>query len=238
MLPIFLASFKIFLRLVQIYGMSKENTSEFLIGWNPSDPRGRFNALRIAFEASEYAISHQADQLAIREQAARIRQGANQNDLDDLGVFHMEARDTFAKVFRGGFLISAWAVFESCVKDVSEYVRRKRKLPFGLQDLRAGDFTSQCEKFFQLTLDLPFVPEKGVRKQLELLKNFRNLLVHHDGSVIMASAELLSAGEIAMRIVDYHHDYLTPTARYNKHSVELVAGVAQSLADRVYTIFR
>lgn len=218
--------------------MSADNTPTLLLDWNPSDPSGRFDALRTAFGASERAISHQADQFAVREQARRRRLGAtDRSDLPDLAVFHLEAGDTFAKVFRGGFLISTWAVFESCVKDVSEYVRRNQELPFGLQDLRAGDFINQSEKFFRSTLDLSFIPDKGDRKKLELLKNFRNLLVHHDGSVSEASTELLSAKEVATRVTDYHHDYLTPTAHYNQQSIELVARVSLSLADSVYSIF-
>ena len=218
--------------------MSNENTFELLIDWTPSDPSGRFDALRAALDASEHAISHQAAQFAVREQAARRRVGTSgQSDLPDLAVLHLEARDTFAKVFRGGFLISTWAVFESCVKDVSEYVRRKHELPFGLQDLRAGDFVNQSEKFFRSTLDLSFVPDKGDRKRLELFKSFRNLLVHHDGSVSEASTELLSANEVATRVTDYFHDYLTPTAQYNQQSLELVARLSQSLAASVYSIF-
>lgn len=218
--------------------MSNENIFELLFDWTPSDPRGRFDALRAAFDASENAILHQADQFAVREQAASRRLGATiQSDLPDLAVPHLEAGDTFAKVFRGGFLMSAWAVFESCVKDASEYVRRKQELPFGLQDLRAGDFIKQSEKFFRSTLDLSFIPDKDDRRRLELFKTFRNLLVHHDGSVGEAPAELLSANEAATRVTDYHHDYLTPTAQYNRQCLELVARVSQSLADGVYAIF-
>jgi hypothetical protein len=150
----------------------------------------------------------------------------------------METRETFAKVFRGGFLISTWSVFESCVKDVGEFVRRKHELPFGLQDLRAGDFINQSEKFFRSTLELSFVPDKGDLKRLDLLKSLRNLLVHHDGSVIEASAELLNASAAVTRVTDYHHDYLTPTAHYNQQSLELVARVSQSLANSVYSMLK
>lgn len=218
--------------------MSDENTLETLFDWVPN-PSGRFEALRAAFKASEHAISHQADQFAVREQATRRRQGTSgQIDLPDLAVLYMEAKETFAKVFRGGFLISTWAVFESCIKDVGEHVRLKRDLPFGLQDLRAGDFLNQSEKFFRSTLDIAFIPDKGDRKQLELLRNLRNLLAHHDGSIGEAPAELLRATGVVTRVTDYHHDYVTPTSQYNQQSLELVARIAESLADSVYSILK
>lgn len=216
--------------------MPDKNTFDSLFDFAPSS-LGRFEALRAAFEASENAISHQADQFAVREQASRRRQGTDsQIDLPDLAVLHMEAQETFAKVFRGGLLLSIWAVFESCVKDVGEYVRRKRDLPFGLQDLRAGDFLNQSEKFFRSTLDVAFIPDKDDRKRLELLKGLRNVLVHHDGSASEAPAELLRATELVTRVTDYHHDYLTPSAQYNRESLEVLARITESLANRVYSV--
>lgn len=212
--------------------MSNEDATEFPFDFRPS-PSGRFEALRAALEASENAISHQADQLAVREQASRRRQGTvGAIDLPDLAVLHMEAEETFAKVFRGGFLLSIWAVFESCVKDLGEYVRRKRDLPFGLKD--RGDFLKEADKFFRLTVEIVPFPDEGDRKQLELLRTLRNVLVHHDGSPSKALAE--SLGAKVTRVVDYHHEYLTPSAQYNSESLELVARVSEALAKNVYSV--
>ena len=82
----------------------------------------------------------------------------------------------------GGFIISLWSVFEACIKDLAEYVRRQKEIPFSLQDLRAGDFLEQTDKFFSRLLAVKAFPEKSVCIKLEELKGFRNALVHHDGA--------------------------------------------------------
>ena len=80
--------------------------------------------------------------------------------------------ELFPKVFRGGFIISLWSVFEACIKDIAEYVRRKKNIPFGLQDLRAGDFIEQTDKFFFRLLEVKAFPVKSVRTKLEELNDF------------------------------------------------------------------
>jgi len=148
----------------------------------------------------------------------------------------METGELFAKVFRVGLLLSSWAVFESCIKDLGEYVRRHRDMPSGRQDLRAGDILTQSEKFFQGTLEIDPFPNKDDRKQLQLLKGLRNALVHHDGNLSEVPAELVNAGGLVMKVVGYHNEYVIPSAQYNRSSLELTARVSELLATNVYRV--
>jgi len=131
-------------------------------------------------------------------------------------------------------------VFEACVKDLAEYTRRERNSPFGLQDLRAGDFLEQTHKFFKGALGLNVFPDKSVRKSLDELKGFRNALAHHDGDTAQVPRSLLPRGtknvpSLRVRVyADRHHEYAVPKEVYLRESLSLVATYLEQLAEQVY----
>lgn len=217
--------------------MSNEDNDPFPLPWRPH-PSSRFGALRPALSAIEDAIAHQSDQRTLRAQAELNRQRSSRDDMfQELSVLHKDTEELLAKVFRGGFMISVWSLFESSIKELSEYVQMERRLPFGLQDLRANDFLAQTDKFFRATLNIVPFPNREERKQLDLLKSFRNALVHHDGSIASVPKELMTATDLVHCFDDYHgHEFAVPSAKYARESLELIAGVTESLADRVLTL--
>ena len=200
------------------------------------DPSQRFQALRIAFAATEDAIAHQAAQHQVRAKADLRRRGMHPDDVEmELHVLHTTTKELFPRIFRGGFLVSLWALFESGIKDLGEYTRRQLKLPFGLQELRAGDFLDQSEKYFRGTLDIQAFPDKSIRKQIELLKGFRNAIAHHDGNLDeVPNALLQEPSGVLQKFSDLHHEFAMPTAEYNSKSLELLACTSSALANAIY----
>ena len=205
-------------------------------------------SLRMAgLEAALAAVEEQLDQLkgqrAVRLYA-RLKREAHTMDQDDiqyeLGQLKSTVEELFPKVFRGGFLISLWSVLEACTKDLAEYVRRERALPFGLQDLRAGDFLEQTEKFFARVLDLKAFPDKTSRAKIEELKGLRNCLVHHDGSATELPKSLRGKTEAEYETKgllvysDLHHQFVVPTAEYAERNLETVRSHLVQLAEQVY----
>jgi hypothetical protein len=154
--------------------------------------------------------------------------------------FSQTVDELFPKIFRGGFLISLWSVFEACVKDMAEYTRKEHGLPFGLQDLRAGDFLGQMEKFFQGTVNLKAFPDRNVRTKLDELRGFRNALAHHDGSTDALPKALRAKNKMQYQAIglqvyrDLHHEYAIPNADYLQKSLSAVHGFLEELATRLY----
>ena len=201
----------------------------------------------VGLDAARIAIEEQLDHLkgqrAVRLYA-RLKKEAHAMAPDDVEYevdqLKRTVEELFPKVFRGGFIISLWSVFEACTKDLAEYVRREKSIPFGLQDLRAGDFLEQTDKFFSRVLAVKAFPEKSVRIKLEELKGFRNALVHHDG----ATAELPKAlrcksvveyGRKGLLVYsDLHHQYAVPTADYAEEAFNAVRTFLEQFAETVY----
>lgn len=206
-------------------------------------PSLRMSGLDAARTAIEEQLDHLKGQRAVRLYA-RLKKEAHAMAPDDVEYEVDQLKSTvdelFPKVFRSGFIISLWSVFEACTKDIAEYVRREKNIPFGLQDLRAGDFLEQTDKFFARVLAVKAFPDKSVRAMLEELKGFRNALVHHDGATeelpralrSKTEAEYLSKGLLVYR--DLHHQYAVPTTEYAEEALKTVRTFLEQFAETVY----
>lgn len=203
----------------------------------------RMAGLEVARSAIEEQLEHLKGQRAVRLYARLKREAhamAKDDVEDEIEQFKGTVEELFPKVLRGGFVISLWSVFEACAKDLAEYVRREKELPFGLQELRAGDFLEQMEKYFSRVLGLKVFPDKNVRKKLEELKGLRNSLAHHDGATeelpkllqSKTNAEYLSKGLLVYR--DLHHQYAVPTAKYAEEALQTVHRFMEQFAEVVY----
>ena len=205
-------------------------------------------SLRMAgLEAALVAIEEQLEQLkgqrAVRLYARLKREAhlMHHEDIEyELSQLKNAVEELFPKVFRGGFVISLWSVFEACTKDLAEYVRREKSFPFALQDLRAGDFLEQVEKFFASVLGLKAFPDKSVRAKLEQLRGLRNCLAHHDGNEAELPKSLRGKSEAEYKekglilYSDLHHTFVIPTDWYTEQILETVRTYLVEFADRVY----
>ena len=206
-------------------------------------PTLRLAGLEAARAAVEEQLDHLKGQRAVRLYA-RLKKESRRMAPDDveyeIGQFKSAVEELFPKIFRGGFIISLWSVFEASTKDLAEYVRREKGVPFGLQDLRAGDFLEQTDKFFGRVLDVKAFPEKAIRAKLEELKGLRNALVHHDGSTDELPKVLRSSTEAEYRAKgldvysDLHHKYAVPSAKYAQEALNTVGAFLEQLAETAY----
>jgi hypothetical protein len=206
-------------------------------------PSSRLAGLEIALKTVEEQLVHTRAQQEVRLKAKLKRHGKSMHP-EDIEMEEYDLAKTvdeiLPKVFRGGFVISMWSVFEACVKDMAEYTRRQRKIPFGLQDLRAGDFLGQTEKFFEGALGLKAFPDKSMRRKIEELRGLRNALAHHDGSTNELPKSLRGRDATHYEVLglqvyrDLHHEYAIPNAEYARQALAAVHAYLECLATRVY----
>lgn len=206
-------------------------------------PSLRLAGLEMALTAVEAQLTYLRAQMEVRLKA-KLKRESHSMHLDDIEFerhqFSQMVDELLPKVFRGGFVISLWSVFEACVKDMAEYTRRERRIPFGLQDLRAGDFLEQTEKFFLGAIELKAFPDKQVRKKIDELRGFRNALAHHDGSTDKLPKSLQARNpdqykDFGLRVYrDLHHEYAVPTDEYVLRNLSVIHDYLEWLAKQVY----
>jgi len=217
--------------------MTNDNSLNLLLEWLPH-PGPRFEALLPALNAIEEGISHQSDQRALRAQAElRRREVSTDEASNELAVLYQETEQLLSRIFRSGFLVSLWSLFESSIKDLGEYVQLNRNLEFEFKVRRGTDLLTAADGFFHKALNIVPFPNQDDRIQLDLLRRFRNGLAHADGSFADVPKELAQSGFVhGFCLIGDSHEFAVPSAEYVRSSLELLGRVSQSLADTVFAL--
>ncbi|WP_152682706.1 hypothetical protein [Caenimonas sp. SL110] len=215
--------------------MSIDNSLDFFLEWLPH-PGPRFEVLLPALDAIEEAISHQSDQGAVRARADLRKRGMPADEASNhLAIVHHESQQLLSRIFRCGFVVSLWSLFESSIKDLGAYVHTQKNLAFEFKVRRGTDILTASDEFFRSALNVVPFPNEHDRKQLDVLRRFRNGLAHGDGSFADVPGELAENGSVhGFCLIGHSHEFAVPSAAYVRSSLELLGSVSQSLADTVF----
>lgn len=96
-----------------------------------------------------------------------------------------EAADSqIPRFFRIGALVSIWGLFESFLTDFAVYICKREKIGLAFRDVRADNFRSQVEKYFEgvLRIQLPWSVQE--RERLGQLQKLRNFIAHRNGRLM------------------------------------------------------
>lgn len=197
--------------------------------------------LRTALKAVEEELAHASDQATVRLQV-RHNQRANcihPDDRDlDLHELEVTVRHTLPRVFRGGFVLTLWSVFEVVAKRMAEYVCRERRLPTVQSKFRHNFLVSLDKVYADLTI-VAF-PDPAIREQLDQLRHIRNALIHRNGSVAALPESMRvrapdSYATLGLQTYeDLHDEFFVPTADFLTRNFSLVEMYLTTLSERVY----
>lgn len=136
--------------------------------------------------AVDEQLSYLKGQYKVRFKA-QLKRGAHGKDPEDiyLAKYNVDylTKELFPRFIRGAYLISLWAALESSLTDMTDYAKVKYKQKFGLDEIRAGDFLVQAEKYYMRVLDMSLFRDRPDRERIETLKAIRNALVHDNGRI-------------------------------------------------------
>jgi hypothetical protein len=158
-------------------------------------------------------------------------------ELDDL---EQQVTHLLPKLTRGGLILALWSTLERSVKDIAIRAGRHTANPISPTHFRSH-FFSAAEKALLSRCGLHAFPDSGQKLKLEFLASVRNTLIHHDGRLDEAPAnisaldpqDLAKAGILLERDDDYV--YIVPTQEFINEAVALVYAYIHNLADRVFT---
>lgn len=144
-------------------------------------------ALESYLEVLEEQISHAQTQYRLRAERELEKEKGNL-DRHEYGAILAEideiADSQIPRFFRIGALIPIWGLFESFLTDFAFYVGRREKAGIGFRDIKANNFRSQIEKYFEgvLRIQLPWSPRE--RERLGQLQELRNFIAHRNGRLM------------------------------------------------------
>ena len=92
------------------------------------------------------------------------------------------------RFLRGPFLVTLWALYESAVTEIANYLRQQQNQALKLQDIR-GDFLDRARKYFDHVLGFPLCTDTRTWERLRMLMILRNALAHANGRVEAVSEQ-------------------------------------------------
>lgn len=144
-------------------------------------------ALESYLKVLEDQISHARDQYRLRAER-ELERAKNKLDHEEYGskLFQIDnaADKQIPRFFRIGALVPIWGLFESFLFDFAMWVGKRENVGLSFRDVRAQNFRSQIEKYFEgiLRIDLSWTPEE--REKLAHLQELRNFVAHRNGRLM------------------------------------------------------
>ena len=155
----------------------------------------QFDPRFIEIEYELWALGHL--RTVIEEQIAFLRAQDTLKtyaELKEQGWYHDEGERQLAsqelderqdyvipRFFRGPFVVSLWASYESAVVEVAGYLGRHSGAALALHDIRARSELKQFRKYFDAVLKRPLDESKERLEWIEDIRVIRHALAHANG---------------------------------------------------------
>lgn len=111
---------------------------------------------------------------------------SKKKDLDEVELaniqqeFNDRVYELLPRFFRSPFLVTLWAISESAIIEVADYIQKQKNLPLSMRDIRGNNFLDQANKYFKYILEFELFNEV-VYDRLEMLRILRNAIAHCNG---------------------------------------------------------
>ena len=190
-------------------------------------------------ELFEEQLSFLKDQERVR---LRARLSSAESEMDDAErQFASEQVDVLVeevlpRFFRGPYLIALWALFESGIIELADYLAQRKQLSLKLRDIRGRDPIEQWNKYFTHVVNYPLGVAESTWQRLDELRQVRHVLAHANGRLDLAEESARRklekwCGE--NRGLYAHFNLLIVSAEYTRTAHVLVTDTLSGLIGRV-----
>lgn len=101
------------------------------------------------------------------------------------------------RFFRGPFLVSLYAVYESAVTEIARLIQNAQGQAISIDDLRGEDFLDRAKKYYRHVLHFELCTDNATWQQIKMLSELRNAIAHTNGRIEMLR------GKAKERILDW-----------------------------------
>ena len=88
--------------------------------------------------------------------------------------------DLLPRFFRGTFLVSLYAVYESAITEVARMIGSRKAHAISIDDLR-GNFLDRASKFYKDILQFELWQDQKEQQRIRMLSDLRNTFAHANG---------------------------------------------------------
>lgn len=93
------------------------------------------------------------------------------------------------KFFINPIVVSLWAIIETALTFVAEYVRNSNNLELKLNDIRGENFLDRCQKYYKHILNFPILSDKKIYEIFYIVMKIRHLIAHCNGHLVNLKSE-------------------------------------------------
>ena len=151
-----------------------------MIDWRLVEAIYELRVLEKHLDLLEQQINHLGEQERLATEAKL--QTADEVERDEIHRRHYEFVDVILpRLFRGSFMVSLWAVYESTVTEIASHIKEDRGLALGLEkDIKGYDFLSRAKKYYEHILNFTLCSDQ-TWERLRMLSVLRNSVAHGNG---------------------------------------------------------
>lgn len=168
-----------------------------------------------------------------------LREEGNEGDEIERDIAlreHWERNErVLPRLFRGPFLISLWAAYESAVHQIAEHHRAQKGLSLRFEEVRGGNNLSRAQRYYGAVIVEPLDLQDDRVKRLSDLNEIRNVFAHANGQlrwVKQGSRSQLQNIIARYPSLEVESDFLIPSQSYVLNAYEDVAGSIRALVHR------
>ena len=192
-------------------------------------------------ELFEEQLTFLKDQERVR---LRARLSGTESEMDDAErqfaseQVELLVEEVLPRFFRGPYLIALWALFESGMIELADYLAQRKQLPLKLRDVRGRDPVEQWNKYFTHVASFPLGVAESTWENLDELRQVRHILAHANGRLDLAEESTRRKVERwcgETRGLRAHFNLLIVSAEYTRSAQVLVTDTPSGLIGRVRT---
>ncbi len=87
------------------------------------------------------------------------------------------------KYFRNPIIVTLWAIVETCLKSIAEYIGEQENKKLRFKDIRAENFLLCIKKYFEYVLNFPILSDQKIYNKFYEVMKLRHLIVHNNGKI-------------------------------------------------------
>ena len=141
------------------------------------------------------------------------------------------------RLYRSPLLVELWAVFESGIIEIANYLQKQQGHSISVQDLqRSSNDFERADKYYGRVLRFPLITVDDIKKRLKMLLLVRNAVAHGNGRIEVIREEPLRqirAWEKKFGEISTDGDYLSFTAAFVESMALAVKTSLEDLVRRV-----
>jgi len=140
------------------------------------------------------------------------------------------------RLYRSPILVELWAVFESGIVEIAEYLQKEQGHSISVHDLRSNNDFERAKKYYERVLHFPLLTIDDINERLHMLLLVRNAVAHCNGRIEVIKEDRLRqirAWEKKYGEISADGDYLSFTAAFLEKMAQAVKASLEDLIGRV-----